>query len=65
MTDKKRNEIFWWAVRNWKSLCKRASHWPWKQNCIPISAQLNEHFGCYTEGIALDVAIYMNTIGRS
>lgn len=40
------NHITWYAIKNWKKLSKKASHWQDTKYCIPIpiSVQLSRHF---------------------
>lgn len=57
--------ITWYAIKNWKKLSKKASHWKDIRYCMPISVQLSRHFNVsevITSRIARDVA-HMENIG--
>ena len=55
--------ITWYAIKNWKKLSKKASHWQDTKYCIPISVQLSRHFKVrevMTGRIARNVALMKN-----
>lgn len=57
--------ITWYAIKNWKRLTKKASHWQDTKYCIPISVQLSRYFKVsevMTSRIARNVAL-MKHIG--
>ena len=55
--------ITWYAIKNWKKLSEKASHWQDTKYCIPISVQLSRHFKVsevMTSRIARNVALMKN-----
>lgn len=63
--EKLYNDITWYAIKNWKKLSEKASHWQDTKYCIPVSVQLQRKFKIsemLASKIARDVAL-MKHIG--